>query len=77
MSAGKAFYGLGILTTGIGLGAMIALLYAPQSGKQTRKAISRTAEEGMHLVSERGREICKQAEQAFEKGKGVALRLVA
>ncbi len=77
MNNKKVLYGLGMLATGIGLGAVTALLYAPKSGKDTRKFISRKAEDGMDFVSEQSREIRRQAEEAFEKGKELALKLVA
>ena len=70
-------YGLGILTAGVGIGAAVGLLYAPQSGRQTRKLISRAAEDGADFVAARSREIRRQAEDAFERGKDLATRLVA
>jgi gas vesicle protein len=77
MNTKKLLYGLGMLATGIGIGAVTALLYAPKSGKETRKLISRKAEDGMDFVSEQSREIRRQAEEAFEKGKEFATRFVA
>jgi gas vesicle protein len=77
MNNKKVLYGLGMLATGIGLGAVTALLYAPKSGKETRKMISRKAEDGMDYVAEQSREIRRQAEEAFEKGKELAVKLVA
>jgi gas vesicle protein len=77
MNTKKALFGLGMLATGMGIGAITALLYAPKTGKETRKLISRKAEDGVDFVSERGREIRRQAEEAFEKGKGLATRIVA
>jgi len=77
MNMKRVLYGLGMLATGIGIGAVTALLYAPKTGKETRKMISRKAEDGMDFVTEQGREIRKQAEEAFEKGKEFAVKLVA
>ena len=77
MKAKNVFYGLGILTAGVGVGAALGLLYAPQSGRQTRKLISRAAEDGADFVAERSREIRRQAEDAFERGKVLAIKLVA
>jgi len=37
----KAFKTLGILCVGAGLGASMALLYAPQSGRRTRRDLLR------------------------------------
>jgi gas vesicle protein len=77
MNIKRVLYGLGMVATGVGIGAVTALLYAPKSGKETRKLISRKAEDSVDFVSERGREIRKQAEEAFEKGKELAIKLVA
>jgi gas vesicle protein len=54
---------------GLGIGAVIALLLAPRSGKETRDSIVQTAEEGRDFVVTKTEEIRKQAEDAVEKGK--------
>ena len=77
MKTKSVLFGLGILGAGVGIGAAMGLLYAPQSGRQTRKLISRAAEDGADFVAERTREIRKQAEGAFERGKVFAIKLVA
>ncbi len=77
MKTKNIYYGLGFLTAGLGIGAAMGLLYAPQSGRQTRKLISRAAEDGADFVAERSRDIRRQAEDAFERGKVRAMRLVA
>ena len=77
MKTKNMLYGLGILSAGVGIGAAIGFLYAPQSGRQTRKQISRAAENGADFVATRSREIRRQAEEVFERGKDLANRLVA
>ena len=77
MKTKNVLYGLGILTAGLGVGTAMGLLYAPHSGRQTRKLISRAAEDGADFVAERTREIRRQAEDAFERGKVLAIKLVA
>lgn len=77
MKIKNVLFGLGILSAGLGIGAAMGLLYAPQSGRETRKRISRAAEDGAEFVAARGREIRRQAEEAFERGKDLATRLVA
>ena len=61
----KMIYFLG----GLGIGAILALLFAPQSGKQTRDMIVQKAEEGKDYVTTKGREVVRQAEGMVEKGK--------
>ena len=77
MKMKSMLYGLGILSAGVGIGTAVGLLYAPQSGRQTRKLISRAAEDGVDFVAARSREIRRQAEDAFDRGKHFATRLVA
>ena len=54
---------------GIGIGAAIALLFAPQSGEETRKKIVEKAQEGKDYVAAKGRDIRKQAEDIVDQGK--------
>lgn len=54
---------------GIGIGAVVGLLYAPQSGAETREILMAKAEEGREFVRKRTREARDQAEQWAEKGK--------
>ena len=77
MKMKSMLYGLGILGAGVGIGAAVGLLYAPQSGRQTRKLISRAAEDSADYVATRSREIRRQAEDAFDRGKDFATKLVA
>lgn len=77
MNTKKAVFGLGMLTAGLGVGAVMGLLYAPNSGRQTRKMISRAAEDGADYLADRTREIRKEAEDVFERGKVLAVKLVA
>ena len=77
MKIKNVLYGLGILGAGVGIGTAMGLLYAPQSGRQTRKLISRAAEDGADFVASRSREIRRQAEDAFDRGKEFAIKLVA
>jgi gas vesicle protein len=60
---------VGFFLAGLGIGAVIALLFAPRSGKETRDFIVHKAEEGRDFVVTKSEEIRKQAEDAVEKGK--------
>ena len=54
---------------GLGIGAAVALLLAPQSGEETRKRIAETAQDGKDYVTSKGRELRKQAEELVDQGK--------
>jgi gas vesicle protein len=54
---------------GVGIGAAVALLFAPLSGEETRKRIADKAQEGREYVASKGRELRKQAEGFVDQGK--------
>ena len=41
---------------GLGFGALLGVLYAPRSGRETREAIMNSAQEGKEYLRTRGRE---------------------
>ena len=59
------------LLAGMGLGAGIALLFAPKTGRETRRYISRLAREGRERVQESGEELLDTGKQVYERGKAV------
>ena len=60
---------LSYLLAGMGIGAVIALLFAPQSGQRTRRQIVEKAQNGKDFVSAKTREIRRQAENLVDQGK--------
>jgi gas vesicle protein len=60
---------VGFFLAGLGIGAVVALLFAPRSGKETRDFIVQKAEEGRDFVVTKSGEIRRQAEDAVEKGR--------
>ena len=63
----KFFYFL----TGVGIGALIGVLFAPSSGEQTREVIASKTEEGRDFVVRKSREVRNQATGYVERGKEV------
>lgn len=61
---------------GFGVGALIAVLWTPNSGKQTRKLIAKKASESKDYVASRGRDFIGEAGErladTFEAGKAAA-----
>ncbi len=60
---------LGYFLAGAGIGAAVALLYAPKSGKETRRLISNKAEEGRDYMVSTGRDLRRQAGDALDRGR--------
>ena len=57
---------------GAAIGATVALLYAPHSGKDTRRIIHRKTREGREALSESGKEWMEKGRELYEKGLRVA-----
>jgi gas vesicle protein len=54
---------------GLGVGAIVALLFAPKSGEETRGLIAQKALEGRDYVTAKSKDLRRQAEEVVEKGK--------
>jgi len=65
---------LGFFLAGLGIGAVLALLFAPRSGKETREYIAGKAEEGRDYVKAKSEDLRRQAEDAVEKGKDLVTK---
>jgi len=59
---------------GLGFGALLGVLYAPRSGRETREAIRNSAQEGSEYLKTRGREARESVNQWVERGKDVVSR---
>jgi gas vesicle protein len=57
---------------GAATGAGIALLYAPSSGKQTRRYIRRRAEDARETLAETGEELLEKGRTIYKRGAQVA-----
>ena len=58
--------------TGLGIGALVGILFAPQAGEKTRELIAGRAEEGRDYLTKRGREFRDQASDYVDRGKTAA-----
>jgi gas vesicle protein len=54
---------------GVGLGAGMALLFAPKSGRETRRDIARMAQDGRDRVVETGEEVMDRGKKVYAQGK--------
>ncbi len=60
---------IGWFIAGLGLGALVGVLYAPRSGKETRDSILQGANEGKDFLVNRGRQASGQVGQWVDKGR--------
>ncbi len=61
----RAVLTLVFLTFGLGMGAALALLFAPSSGKTTRRDLAKGVEEGLHTGRETVEPLVKRLEEEF------------
>jgi gas vesicle protein len=59
---------------GLGFGALLGVLYAPRSGRETREAIMNSAQEGTDYLKNRGREARETVNEWVDRGKDVVNR---
>jgi len=57
---------------GAALGAATALLYAPRSGRETRKYVRKKTEQGREAVADAGKEIVDRGRDYYDKGRKIA-----
>ena len=62
--------------TGMGIGALIGILFAPQAGEKTRELIAGRAEEGRDYLTQKGRAVREQASAYVDRGKETAASYV-
>ena len=60
---------IGWFLAGLGLGALVGVLYAPKSGRETRDTIRQSATEGRDYLTNRGQEFRGQVDTWVKKGK--------
>ncbi len=74
MSESKGTNHLTYLLLGVGVGAVVALILAPQSGEETRRYIAGKAEEGKDYVAGKSRQVRKQAEGFAAKSRELLMK---
>ena len=57
---------------GLGVGAVVGVLYAPSSGSEMREALRSKADEGRDFIKERARKTREQASDLVDRGREVA-----
>ena len=59
---------------GLGIGALVGILFAPKSGEETREYLAQKADEGREYAQRKAQELRERAEDLVERGKSVAAR---
>jgi gas vesicle protein len=59
---------------GLGVGALVGVLFAPKSGEETRELLNKKADEGRDYAQKKARELRERADELIERGKDVASR---
>jgi gas vesicle protein len=57
---------------GAAVGASIALLYAPQSGRETRRIIVKKTKQGREALADTADDLMEKGRDLYEKGRQVA-----
>ena len=55
--------------TGVVIGATVAVLYAPKSGKDTRQFISEKTQQGKDAVTETSKDVVEASKEMFDRGR--------
>lgn len=56
---------------GLGIGAVIGVLFAPHSGEETRDYLAAKADEGRDYAQKKARELRERAEDLLERSKEI------
>jgi len=61
--------GLAWFLAGLGVGALVGILYAPKSGRETREDIAQSARDGSEYLRTKGREAAGRVGDLVDRGK--------
>jgi len=63
-----------LFLVGLGIGALVGILFAPKSGEETRDFLAQKADEGREYAQRKARELRERAEDLVERSKSAASR---
>src|SRR5579863_5508383 len=69
MAEDSRVQGLAWFMAGLGIGALVGILYAPKSGRETREDIAQGAREGSEFLRTKGKQAARQVGTLVERGK--------
>jgi gas vesicle protein len=59
---------------GLGVGALVGILFAPKSGEDTREYLAKKADEGRDFAQRKAKELRERADDLIERSKDAATR---
>jgi gas vesicle protein len=69
MAEDNKSYGLAWFLAGLGVGAVVGILYAPKSGRETREDLAQGAREGTEYLRQRSKQVAEDVGNLVDKGK--------
>ena len=69
MAEDNKSYGLAWFLAGLGVGALVGVLYAPKSGRETREELAQGAREGTEYIRARTRQAAEEVSALVDKSK--------
>jgi gas vesicle protein len=63
-----------LFLVGLGIGALVGILFAPKSGEETREYLSSKADEGKEYAQRKAQELRERAEDLLERSKEIMSR---
>jgi gas vesicle protein len=69
MTEEKQSSGFSWFLAGLGIGALVGVLYAPKAGKETREDLATGAREGKEYLRQRSQEAADQVSQLVDRSK--------
>jgi gas vesicle protein len=72
MASEDSGIGIAWFLVGAAVGAAVALLYAPQSGRETRKLLAKRTEQGREVLADSGKEVLDRGKELFDRGRELA-----
>jgi gas vesicle protein len=76
MAEDSKIHHLGWFLAGLGVGAVVGILYAPKSGRETRESLANSAREGTEYVRTKSKEAVEQVGVLVDKGREQVSTLV-
>jgi gas vesicle protein len=69
MAEDNKINGLAWFVAGLGVGALVGILYAPKSGRETREDLAKGAREGTEYLRNRTQQAAEQVSDLVDKGR--------